>query len=240
MARKMPTCLARVTGNPLDDNRRELDPMRRPVMIRGAALAWFFAALTFLVFPTGTRPNRPTLALGGHRLGEKLSNFKARLPSAVCHRASDGAAADKSGKTSDVSENSGVVGCCVDDPAQVSALSSFKILFVGKCSVSARFNQERLTKLRYVVDASSIDLLLPTLTKVYGPVTQDSVNEDNVSDSLSIDRIAGWSDGNEVLNLTLTTLRGDILNRDPSLSKGRHEVKFIIMCLYNQKMEAMK
>ena len=167
------------------------------------------------------------LALGSHTIGEKLSDFKTKFPNALCLPFRGGKTADGSGK----------LVCCLNDPAELSALSPFKILFSSKCGATAHFYQERLTKIRFVVDVSSIDLLLPTLTKVYGPPSQDFRDTQNAQDPISIDRMTGWARGDHILSLTQTSVRGEVLNRDPSLSKRQPEAKFVVVCLFDQTKE---
>jgi hypothetical protein len=85
------------------------------------------------------------------------------------------------------------------------------------------------------LDLQSVDELVPSFTATYGPATRFFAPESPGTDPISIDTIVGWVRGNDALDLTLTSAKGNVLNANPSLSKGRAELKFIVVTLYGQK-----
>jgi len=208
--------------------------MRQHISIPKAALLGSFVAALALVFPIGAPTSETALALGGHAIGEKLSEFKAKLPSAVCESPLRAAAAEVSANASDILNNSDVLSCCVNDPKELAALSPFRILFAGKCGAYARFYRERLIKLEYSLDVESMDEILPAFTKAYGPAGRTYASALTSMAPISINTMVGWVRGHDALDLTLTSVRGKVLNADPSLNKGRAELKFIVVTLYGQ------
>jgi hypothetical protein len=78
------------------------------------------------------RASADNLSLGGHMLGEKLSEFKRAFPSAVCgsplHR-------PEATNNSDIADKTQLLGCCLDDPKQISTFSSWVVLSVAHCHV---------------------------------------------------------------------------------------------------------
>lgn len=170
--------------------------------------------------PAAASPQHP-LALGGLTIGVKLSDFKAKFPKAVCQPFGKGASVDDSSR----------LVCCLHDSAEVTSLSPYKILFSDKCGTSAHFYRERLTRFTFSVDVSSIEELLPDLLVMYGLPSNGTNDVPKASDSLHIDRETEWTQGNQALTLAQMSVRGDLMNRIPSVSQANHEARFVILCL---------
>lgn len=164
------------------------------------------------------------LALGGLTIGEKLSDVTTKFPKAICQPFGKEASADDSARRV----------CCMYDPAEVTSLSSYKILFSDKCGVKAQFYQERLTRFTFSVGASSIEELLPALMEIYGLPSDETNDIPRPSDSIHIDREIEWSQGNQVLTLAQMSVRGAAVHYLPSVSQTNDDEKrFVVLALFD-------
>lgn len=172
--------------------------------------------------PVAASPQHP-LVLGGVTIGDRLSNFTAKFPKAVCQPFE---------KRTSVDDSSRRV-CCLYDPAETASLSPYKILFSDKCGVKAHFYQERLTRFTFTVDVSSIEELLPGLMEIYGVPSDETNDLPKTSDSLHIDREIEWSQGNHVLTLAQMSVRGKAVHYIPSVTQTDDEARFVILALFD-------
>ena len=156
-----------------------------------------------LVSPIDSAPPDTTLKLGGHSVGETLSDFTAAFPKAIC--GSKIHVAEVMQQTEFLNA-SGLLGCCLNNSSDVSAFSSHKILFVAYCRVLAIFYNQRLQDVRYVVDAPDIASVLPEFEKTFGPVAIDTPIK---LDGLHPKRTVAWVGDHDVLNLSTLILNGE-------------------------------
>ena len=126
----------------------------------------FLVGVFFLTAPIGVSANN--LSLGGHMLGERLSEFKRAFPTTVC--GSPLHETEVKGN-SDLSDKTRLLGCCLDAPEQIATFSTWEIISAARCHVLATFYQKHLIGLRFVVCVTDIDTLLVDLTKKFGRVT---------------------------------------------------------------------
>jgi hypothetical protein len=191
--------------------------------------AMSFARLIVIACILTTAPIRVIavdLSLGGHMLGEKLSEFKRAFPTAVCgsplHRA-------EATINPDIADKTQLLGCCLDDPRQISTFSTWAVLSVAHCHVFATFYQERLEELRYVVHVSAIEPLLPEFTKQFGVALLDQTVK---FDSVHPNRVVAWSNGLDILSLVATKVRSDELTSESAhANDGLPEVNVVIVHL---------
>jgi hypothetical protein len=176
------------------------------------------------------RASTDNLSLGGHMLGEKLSEFKRAFPSAVCgsplHRA-------EATNNPDIADKRQLLGCCLDDPKPISTFSTWAVLSVAHCHVFATFYQERLRELGYVVNVSSIDALVPDFTKQFGAAMLDQ--------RMTFDRVHPnafwhWSNGLDILSLVTTTVRSDDLRSEPAAKAGAPGANAVMVHLWRSNL----
>jgi hypothetical protein len=159
--------------------------------------------VSILVITVPTRVSANAFSLGGHALGEKLSDFKRAYPSAVCGSSLHQA---EVANNSDVDDKKNLLGCCLDDPGQIAAFSTWTIVSAAHCHVFATLYQERLIGLRFVVSVSDIDVLLAHFTKEIGRAT---LNQTVKFDGVHPRRLVAWSNGIDVLSLVSATIPFD-------------------------------
>lgn len=157
-----------------------------------------------LVSPTiDSAPPNTTIKLGGHSVGEKLSDFKATFPKAICGSKIHVAEVMQQAEFLD---RSGLLGCCLNNSSEVSAFSAHKILFVAYCRLLAIFYNQRLQDVRYVVDAPDIASVLPEFEKAFGPVVIDTPIK---LDGLHPKRVVSWVGDDDVLDLSTIILNSE-------------------------------
>lgn len=156
-----------------------------------------------LVSPIESAPPDTTIKLGGHSLGEKLSDFTAAFPKAIC--GSKIHVAEVMQQTEFLSA-SGLLGCCLNNSSEVSGFSSHKILFVAYCRVMAIFYNLRLQDVRYVVDAPDIASVLPEFEKAFGPAVIDTPIK---LDGFHPKRVVSWVGDDDVLDLATIILNSE-------------------------------
>jgi hypothetical protein len=187
---------------------------------------------TILICSVDSTTVQKTISVGGLSLGESLKDFNSKFPHAICGSPSH---AYEILDNRNLPEDFDMIGCCIDDPEQISAFSSLKILSLANCHVLAAFNHERLYNLRFVVDVSSVDRLLPNFKKHYGPARLDEMMSFSGTHP---QRVVSWIHAQDVLDLVSMTLSGAVLKSDPALNKGLSEVNVVRIHLW--KMEEQR
>jgi len=194
-----------------------------------------FCSLILFVGPTEARTGEKALTFGGHTLGEGLSDFTAKFPSAVCQSPAQAALAEV-GTTLGLPEKPGLLRCLVDGPIRTLAFPSLNVRFAAaKSCVRAIFNQKRLTNLTYIVEGSAADDLLTMFENQYGPVMH-KYRADDGSERISIDKMVGWAHGAEVLNLSFMSVKNEVPNGAAALSNAQVE-KLVVLHLYDRRYE---
>lgn len=153
--------------------------------------------------PDGTIPFR----LGGLRIGETLGHFKEGFPGSACGTPNR---MPVNRHTLEDPDGSGSLTCCVDDPNLLVRFSEFKVLTVeGQCPVLLSFWKEKLVS---VVEASSVEKLLPGFEKTYGPPDQLMHGRPPLHDHFVVkDReapvsLASWRYGEAYFELSIAIL----------------------------------
>ena len=139
----------------------------------------------FLVFllPSDSWPNSHPdetipFRLGGLRIGETLNHFRERFPGAACGTVNR---FPINRHTLDDPDGSDDLTCCVDDPNLIAKFSELKVLTVeGQCPVLLSFWKQRLASLGFTVEASSVEKLLTSFEKTYGPPSQTMHGRDSL------------------------------------------------------------
>lgn len=207
--------------------------MKTHIWIKNALAAC--CHLILLVGPMEARPRERALTFGGHALGEELSDFRAKFPSAVCQSPAQAALAEL-GTTLGLPEKPGLLRCLVDGPIPTLAFPSLNVRFVAaKTCVLAVFNQNRLTNLTYVVEGTAAEDLLTMFENQYGPVMH-KYRADDGSERINIDKMVGWAHGAEVLNLSFMSVRNEVPNGTATLSNAQLE-KLVVLHLYDRRYE---
>ncbi|MGC1618545.1 MAG: hypothetical protein WA765_08645 [Candidatus Acidiferrum sp.] len=180
-----------------------------------------------IVCPAHTQRADPEFELGGQRLHERLKLFRARFPGAVCGSPLDGDHINR--HTLDDPDNSGWLTCCIDKPKEVSAFSKFKVLAIdNNCPVLVAFYQERLHDIRFYVDASSVETVLPDFVKRYGPVQRDLFI---LTKTVPV-RFASWEPYGSTLELSEQLLSCMDVKIDPPVNKGTSEGKVVLLDMF--------
>jgi len=185
-----------------------------------------------VLFVTGAiRVSANALSIGGHTLGEKLSEFKRAYPTAVC-----GSPLHLAEVTNnpDVPDKRQLLGCCLDDPEQMATFSNWTILSAAHCHVLATFYQERLRELRYVVKVPTIDPLLGDFTREFGAAKLDQIV---ILNGVRHNRIVSWLDGTNVLSLITATVRYEKQASGPDVaSDGLQKANVVIVHLWRAEV----
>jgi hypothetical protein len=168
-----------------------------------------------------------TFRLGGLRVHEKLNMFMTRFPHADCGAPLEDGAARR--HPLEDPDRPGWVGCCIDDPRELSAFPVFKILPMNSsCYVGVDFYKERLHSIHFEADASTIDRVLPDFVKDYGPPSRDTI----IWTSTVPVRFATWMNDDSTLELSEELLKGDDLKIRLPILKGASEAKIVLFDLY--------
>lgn len=186
-------------------------------------LALFGGFVSSAKTPRYDRPFR----LGGLRLHEKLDVFLTRFPHADCGPPlEDGAARPHPMEDPD---RPGWVGCCIDDPRELSAFSTFKILRINSnCYVGVDFYKERLHSIHFEADVSTIEKVLPDFVKAYGPPSKENI----IWTKTVPVRFATWWDNDSTLELSEELLKGDDLKIDRPIQNGTSGPTIVLFDLF--------
>lgn len=210
---------------------KERKPMIADTSIGSVVL---YAATILGIFVTQSNPAAakaaPPLILGGHTLGEKLSDFRAKFPNALCQSPAQAVRAEWPDLPTVFPENSKQVRCLVDDPEAASVFPSLSVRFLGKQSIRAVFTQERLTSLMFVVDGSAVDELMGFFLRTYGPVSIDFGPAD-ANERVHFSKMVSWGRGDEVLYLALGSGREDHWNNAAPPSRPGNKQVLILQLL---------
>ncbi|MGB2591088.1 MAG: hypothetical protein WA853_03145 [Candidatus Acidiferrum sp.] len=164
-----------------------------------------------------------TFELNGLKLGDKLSDFRAKFPGMACGTPVSPEAVNR--KTLDDPADPGTVTCCVDDPAQLAVFSHIQIVSIdSSCRLMVAFSRYRLHSVRYVLDPDSLGEVLEQFVKIYGPAHKTDVLPFGPKHSSDI---AYWQYGGDVMELNFATIRGDDMT-DPLYKKTKTDYLKII------------
>lgn len=144
----------------------------RSVVTGNTLIAFLILALLPLqgAWPN-SRPDRTIpFRLGGLRIGETLSHFKEVFPGSACGAVTRMPVNRHTLNDSDSSED---IACCVDAPELLAKFSEFRVLTVeGRCPVLLYFLKQKVRTVLFAVEAPSVEKVLPTFEKTYGPPDQ--------------------------------------------------------------------
>jgi hypothetical protein len=191
-------------------------------------------ALTFMTFlpPTavaqaGSRPPDKTIPfrLGGLRIGETLSHFKESFSGSACGTTKSTII---NRHTLEDPDDSGYLICCLDDSNSLAKFSERRIVAVnGQCPVILGFWKERLFSLWFTVEVPSIEDLLPSFEKTYGPAHQ-MMHGSAPHDQLSL---ASWWHGDEQLDLSIAIFEA-IASPGNSSANGKAEHRLVQVSMW--------
>jgi hypothetical protein len=158
-------------------------------------------AIMFFLPPSFARANQRNRTLGKDPLGETLKEFRIRYPRATCGRA---------GSTQITAQNllnSGTmdqIHCCLNDRDSLTEFSQFRILNLDDCAIHAVFWKRRLFSLYYMLDVRSVQIVLGTFEKLYGPPSQTMKDPQDATNPILVDWRIGWT----TLELALSRVGG--------------------------------
>lgn len=181
----------------------------------------------FYVCSAHTPKYDQTLRVGGLRFHGKLKYFKARFPRSVCGTPLDNSHINR--HTLDDPDNSESLTCCIDDPKEVSAFSSLKVLARDhNCPVLIGFYRGYLKGINFALDASSIETVLREFEKVYGRIHHVKT----LSTKIVPVRFASWTYGHGTLELNEELLIYNDFKIDPPPSDRSPEAKIVLVTLF--------
>ena len=191
----------------------------------------FLVGVFFLPTPVGVSTNN--LSLGGHMLGERLSEFKRAFPSTVCGSPLHETEVKDN---SDLADKTTLLGCCLDDPEQIETAFSTtgQIISTALSHVLATFYQEHLIGLRFVVCFPEIDTLVSHFTKEIGRAT---LNLTVKFDGTNPRRLVAWSNGTDVLSLVSATVPLDEDSTYPIIMSGDKSIVLVVVIVHLWRLE---
>ncbi len=158
------------------------------------------AMAALLLLPPASA-NERIRTLGKDTLGETLKEFRTRYPKATCGR---GTFAEINHESLAESRKIKDINCCLNDKDSLNVFSLLPILTQDDCVVQANFWKNRLWNLSYVIDVRTVEIVLPTFDKLYGPphhVMKDSEDPTKLF-------LVEWSSIQANLELRLTRFGG--------------------------------
>jgi hypothetical protein len=183
-------------------------------------------AIMFFLPPSFARANQRNSTLGKDPLGETLKEFRIRYPKAACGRA---------GSTQITTQNlvnSGTMGqihCCLNDGDSLTEFSQFRILNLDDCAIHAIFWKRRLFSLSYTLDVRSVQIVLGTFEKLYGPPSQMIKDLQEATDPILVD----WMIGGATLELALSRVGGQDFTGDFNRPTGEPWLTVVCVRLWN-------
>ncbi len=181
-------------------------------------------AALFLLLPSPGSANERIRTLGNDSLGETINVFRTRYEGATCTRTiivtAQGAAE---------SPNKSDVDCCLNDRESASKVSSFQIVILDDdCAVRAKFTKNRLTNISYIVDVRSVEIVLDSFEKLYGPPTQ------MMGDSKDTSKLAyvSWWQGDAILTIVLCRLGKEVSPKDSTHPNGEPWLQVVTIALW--------
>jgi len=196
-------------------------------LVWAAKLVALVALLSSCVCSAHTPGDDQTLRLGGQRKHEKLSLFKARFPRSICGEPLDFLHINR--HTLNDPDNSEWLECCIDDPKEASAFSGFKVLSRDRnCPVLVGFHRERLHDIRFAVDASSVERVVPEFEKVFGPAHRVKT----LGTKTVPVRFATWRYGDVTLELNEELLKCNDFEINPPPSDRSPDAKIVVLNLF--------
>jgi hypothetical protein len=186
-------------------------------------------AIISLLPPSFARANQRNRTLGKDPLGETLKEFRIRYPKATCGRA---------GSTQITPQNlvnSGTMGqihCCLNDRDSLSAFSSFRILNLDDCAIHATFWKRRLYSLDYMLDVRSVQIVLGTFEKLYGPPSQMIKDPQEDTNPILVD----WMIGGATLELALSRPSGQDFTEHFNRPTGEPWLTAVCVSLWNSDL----
>jgi len=181
-------------------------------------------AALFLLLPSPGSANERIRTLGNDSLGETINVFRTRYEGATCTRTiivtAQGAAE---------SPNKNDVDCCLNDRESASKVSSFQIVILDDdCAVRAKFTKNRLTSISYIVDVRSVEIVLDSFEKLYGPPTQ------MLGDSKDTSKLAyvSWWQGDAILTIVLSRVGREVSTKDSMHPNGEPWLQVVTIALW--------
>jgi hypothetical protein len=126
----------------------------------------------------------------------------------------------------------GLIHCCLNDRDSLRAFSSFRILNLDDCAIHAIFWKRRLYSLDYLLDVRSVQIVLGTFEKLYGPPSQMIKDPQEDTNPILVD----WMIGGATLDLALSRPSGQDFTEHFSRPTGEPWLTAVCVSLWNSDL----
>jgi hypothetical protein len=102
------------------------------------------------------------------------------------------------------------------------------VILDDDCAVRAKFTKNRLTSISYIVDVRSVEIVLDSFEKLYGPPTQ------MMGDSKDTSKLAyvSWWQGDAILTIVLSRLGKEVSPKDSTHPNGEPWLQVVSIALW--------